>query len=126
MHDALTDGRAIRLFNVIDDFNRQALTIEVDVSLPAQRVIRSLNQLVDCPGKPDQIRFDNGPEYIINDLKNWATKQGVVIEYIEPGNPQLNDYVKRFNNTVRYDWLNHYNNERPNMSNGGFTPTQKT
>ena len=144
MHDALTDGRAIRLFNVIDDFNREALTIEVDFSLPAQRVIRSLNQLIEYRGKPNQIRCDNGPEYISNDLKDWATKQGIVIEYIEPGNPQQNAYVERFNKTVRYDWLNqelfdsldqvrqqaeawinHYNNERPNMGNGGFTPIQK-
>lgn len=106
MHDALTDGRAIRLFNVIDDHNREALTIEVDFSLPAQRVIRSLNQLIEYRGKPDQIRCDNGPEYISNDLKDWATKQDIVIEYIEPGNPQQNAYVERFNKTVRYDWLN--------------------
>ena len=144
IHDALTDGRAIRLFNVIDGFNREALTIEVDFSLPAQRVIRSLNQLIECRGKPNQIRCDNGPEYISNDLKDWASKQGIVIEYIEPGNPQQNAYVERFNKTVRYDWLNQelfdsldqvrhqaeawlycYNNDRPNMGNGGFTPIQK-
>ena len=144
MHDALTDGRAIRLFNVIDDFNREALTIEVDFSLPAQRVICSLNQLIECRGKPDQIRCDNGPEYISHDLKNWAEQQGITIEYIEPGNPQQNAYVERFNKTVRYDWLNqelfdsldqvkqqaeawlfHYNTERPNMANNGFTPIQK-
>jgi len=73
--DALTDGRTIRLFNVIDDHNREALTIEVDFSLPAQRVIRSLNQLIEYRDKPNQIRCDNGPEYISNDLKDWATKQ---------------------------------------------------
>lgn len=97
MHDALTDGRSIRLFNVIDDFNREALTIEVDFSLPAGRVIRSLNQLIEYRGKPNQIRCDNGPEYISNELKDWATKQGIVIAYIEPGNPQQNAYVERFN-----------------------------
>ena len=63
MHDGLTDGRGFRLFNVIDDYNREALTVEVDFSLPAGRVIRSLNQLIEC-GKPVQIRCDNGPEYI--------------------------------------------------------------
>lgn len=62
MHDALTDGRGFRLFNVIDDYNRQALTVEIDFSLPAQRVIRSLNQLIECRGKPVQVRCDNGPE----------------------------------------------------------------
>ncbi len=64
MHNALTDGRAIRLLNVIDDYNREALTIDVDFSLPAQRVIRSLNQLIEYRDKPDRIRCDNVPEYI--------------------------------------------------------------
>ncbi|MGP9517207.1 MULTISPECIES: DDE-type integrase/transposase/recombinase, partial [unclassified Psychrobacter] len=72
MHDSLTDGRGFRLFNVIDDYNREALTVEVDFSLPAQRVIRSLNQLIEYRGKPVQIRCDNGPEYISNALKDWA------------------------------------------------------
>ena len=144
MHDALTDGRAFRLFNVIDDYNREALTVEVDFLLPAQRVIRSLNQLIECRGKPAQVRCDNGPEYISNALKDWALEQGITISYIEPGNPQQNAYVERYNRTMRYDWLNqelftdlyqvrqqaeawlyHYNNEHPNMGNGGFTPIQK-
>lgn len=72
MHDALTDGRAFRLFSVIDDYNREALTVEIDFSLPAQRVIRSLNQLIECRDRPDQLRCDNGPEYISNALKDWA------------------------------------------------------
>ncbi|WP_201500638.1 IS3-like element ISPar2 family transposase [Psychrobacter arcticus] len=144
MHDALTDGRAFRLFNVIDDYNREALTVEIDFSLPAQRVIRSLNQLIEYRGKPVQVRCDNGAEYISNALKDWAVNQGITIRYIEPGNPQQNAYVERYNRTMRYDWLNqelftdldqvrqqaedwlyHYNNERPNMGNGGFTPIQK-
>lgn len=62
MHYALTDGRAFRLFKVIDDYNREALTVETDFSLPAQRVISSLNQLIECRGKPIQIRYDNGLE----------------------------------------------------------------
>ena len=144
MHDALTDGRNFRLFNVIDDYNREALTVEIDFSLPAQRVIRSLNQLIEYRGKPVQVRCDNGPEYISNALKDWAIEQGITISYIEPGNPQQNAYVERYNRTMRYDWLNqelftdldqvreqaeawlyHYNYERPNMGNNGFTPMQK-
>ncbi|WP_455237854.1 IS1 family transposase [Psychrobacter jeotgali] len=115
-----------------------------DFSLPARRVIRSLNQLIEYRGKPVQIRCDNGPEYISHALKDWADQQGITISYIEPGNPQQNAYVERFNRTMRYDWLNqelfdnleqvraqaenwlyHYNHERPNMGNGGFTPIQK-
>ena len=144
MHDSLTDGRGFRLFNVIDDYNREALTVEIDFSLPAGRVIRSLNQLIECRGKPVQIRCDNGPEYISNVFKDWAEQKVITISYIEPGNPQQNAYVERFNRTMRYDWLNqelfdnldqvrtqadawlyHYNNERPHMGNGGFTPIQK-
>ena len=140
----LTDGRGFRLFNVIDDYNREALTIEIDFSLPVQMVIRTLDQLIECRGKPVQIRCDNGPEYIINVLKNWAFDQDITMIYIEPSNLQQNAYVERFNRTMRYDWLNqelfdnleqvraqaenwlyHYNHERPNMGNGSFTPIQK-
>lgn len=144
MHDGLTDGRSFRLLNVIDDYNREALTVEVDFSLPAERVISSLNQLIEYRGKPVQIRCDNVPEYISNALKDWAEQQGITISYIEPGNSQQNAYVERFNRTMRYDWLNqelfdnleqirtqaenwlyHYNHERSNIGNGGFTPIQK-
>lgn len=71
MHDQLEDGRSIRLLNVIDDFNREALGIEVDFSLPAQRVIRVLEQIMQWRGKPQVIRCDNGPEYVSATLQNW-------------------------------------------------------
>ena len=144
MHDSWTDGRAFRLFNVSNDYNRETLTVEVDLSLPAQRVIGSLNQLIEYRDKLVQIRCDNDPEYISNTLKDGALDQDIILNYIEPGNPQQNTYVERFNRTMRYDWLNqelfdnleqvrvqaenwlyHYNNERSNMDNGGFTPIQK-
>ena len=64
MHDQLADGRRIRLFNVIDDYNGEGLGIEVDFSLPSERVIRSLDRIIEWRGKPDAIRCDNGPEYI--------------------------------------------------------------
>ena len=69
MHDGLSDGRSFRLFNVIDDFNREGLGIEVDFSLPAERVIRSLDRIIEWRGKPTSIRCDNGPEYISLALK---------------------------------------------------------
>jgi len=59
MHDQLEDGRCIRLLNVIDDFNREALGIEVDFSLPSHRVIRVLGQIMAWRGKPQAIRCDN-------------------------------------------------------------------
>lgn len=71
MHDALTNERSFRLFNIIDDYTRKAITVEIDFSLSAQRVVRSLNQLIKYRGKPIQIRCDNGSEYISNALKEW-------------------------------------------------------
>lgn len=144
MHDQLADGRSIRLFNVIDDFNREGLSIEVDFSLPAERVIRALDQLIEWRGQPRIIRCDNGPEYISSQTLAWAKKRGIQIAFIQPGNPQQNAYVERYNRTVRYDWLAQYlfesiedvqefatqwlwtyNHERPNMALGGLTPKQK-
>jgi len=144
MHDQLENGRSFRLFNVIDDFNREGLAIEVDFSLPSERVIRTLEQVIEWRGKPAAIRCDNGPEYISHKLQAWAKTCGVRLDYIQPGNPQQNAYVERYNRTVRYDWLNQYlfenieevqdyatkwlwtyNNERPNMGIGGLTPRQK-
>ena len=105
MHDQLSDGRNFRLFNVLDDFNREGLGIEVDLSLPAARVIRSLEQIIEWRGKPSAIRCDNGPEYISCALQQWAENNGIKLDYIQPGNPQQNAYVERYNRTVRYDWL---------------------
>ena len=144
MHDQLADGRSYRLFNVIDDFNREGLAIDVDFSLPAARVMRSLDQVIEWRGKPKQIRCDNGPEYISGLLTTWAEQRGVRLTFIQPGKPQQNAYIERYNRTVRYDWLGQYlfesiaevqdhatrwlwtyNNERPNMALGGITPTMK-
>ncbi len=144
MHDQLSDGRSCRLFNVIDDFNREALAIDADISLPSTRVIRSLDQVIEWRGKPEKIRCDNGPEYISQILKDWAGKNRIELSFIQPGNPQQNAYIERFNRTVRYDWLAQYifteiselqahatrwlwtyNNERPNMALGGITPQQR-
>ena len=129
---------------MIDDFNREGLGIEVDFSLPAERVIRSLDRIIEWRGKPNSIRCDNGPEYISEALKSWARKKGITLQCIQPGNPQQNAYVERYNRTVRYDWLNQYifdsispvqdhatrwlwtyNNERSNMALGGITLKQK-
>jgi putative transposase len=144
MHDQLEDGRKFRLFNVIDDFNREAIGMEVDFSLPSERVIRELKQIISWRGRPQVIRCDNGPEYISSAIQNWASEWGIRLEYIQPGNPQQNAYVERFNRTVRYEWLSQYywsdlaevqdsatkwmwsyNHDRPNMALGGFTPKQR-
>jgi putative transposase len=144
MHDLLGDGRSFRLLNVLDDFNREGLGIEVDLSLPAARVIRTLERIIEWRGKPDRIRCDNGPEYISGALLAWAALRGISIDHIQPGKPQQNAYIERYNRTVRYAWLAStvfdsieqvqdmatswlwtYNHERPNMALGGITPMQK-
>lgn len=144
MHDQLSDGRTYRLFNVIDDCNREGLGIEVDLSLPALRVTRALDQIIEWRGKPAMIRCDNGPEYISGELIAWAERHRITLLHIQPGKPQQNAYVERYNRTVRYDWLSQYlfdsiaevqefatrwlwsyNHERPNMALGGITPKQK-
>lgn len=144
MADRLGDGRAFRLLNVLDDFNREGLGIEVDFSLPAERVVRTLNQIIEWRGKPAVIRVDNGPEYISGTLMTWAQQHGIALQHIQPGKPQQNAYVERYNRTVRHEWLGQYifetitevqdyatdwlwtyNNDRPNMGIGGITPAQK-
>ena len=144
MSHEFEDGRRFCLLNVIDDFSREALAIEVDFSMPSERVRRVLDQVIEWRGKPRRIRCDNGPEYVAWTLKRWAAKHRIEIEYIQPGKPQQNAYIERYNRTVRYDWLNlrlweaidemqdqatrwmHlYNHERPNMTLGGITPKQR-
>lgn len=144
MSDKLTSGRVMRTFNVLDDFNREGLGIEVDLSLPSLRVQRSLERIIEERGKPSRIRCDNGPEYIATSMAEWADKRGIKLDYIQPGKPQQNAYVERYNRTVRHEWLEMnefnsieeaqetatkwlwtYNNERPNMAIGGITPAMK-
>ncbi len=102
MHDQLSDGRTFRLFNVLDDFNREGLGIEADFSLPSLRVIRALDQIIEWRGKPRRLRCDNGPEFISQDLERWTDENDIELEFIQPGNPQQNAYVERYNRTVRY------------------------
>lgn len=91
--------------NVIDDYNRKGLDIEVDLSLPAARVARSLEQIIAWRGKPSAIRCDNGSKYISATLVNWANGQGITLIYIQPGKPTQNAYIERFNRTERHEWL---------------------
>ena len=143
MSDSLADGRTLRTFNVLDDYNREGLGIEVDLSLPSERVIRSLDQIIEWRGKPSALRCDNGPEYISHAHIEWANDNQITLMYIQPGKPTQNAYVERYNRTVRHEWLDMhdfnsvehaqilatewlwtYNNERPNTAIGGVPPVQ--
>ena len=143
MHDTLANGKTIRTLNIIDDFNREALSITVDTSLPAQRVIRELNKLIEWRGKPEKIRSDNGPEFIAGAIGEWCYENEIEWAYIQPGKPTQNSLVERFNRTFREDvldsymfdslsqarkyanaWAWMYNNERPHSSLGYLTPVE--
>ncbi|KLB30779.1 transposase, partial [Xanthomonas hortorum pv. gardneri] len=80
MSDALWDGRRFRTFNVIDDFSREALAIEVDLNLPAARVIRTLERIAAWRGYPAKLRLDNGPEFVALALAEWAERKGIALD----------------------------------------------
>jgi putative transposase len=104
----------------------------------------TLEQIMQWRGTPKVLRCDNGPGYISELIVSWAKRKGIRMEYIQPGKPQQNAYVERFNRTVRYEWIApycfdtikeaqgfatrwiwNYNHERPNMALGGITPKQR-
>jgi len=143
MSDVLTSGQRFRTFNVVDDFNREALAIEVDTNLPAARVIRVLERTAAWRGYPEKMRMDNGPELVSVALADWAEEKGVELEFIQPGKPMQNSYIERFNRTYREEvlnyyifsrlsevreitdqWLEEYNKERPHEALSGLTPAE--
>ncbi len=77
MSDSLWDGRKYRLLNIIDDYNREVLAIEVDTSLPASRVIRTLEQISLYRTLPKMIRVDNGPEFISDKFDQWCKRHEI-------------------------------------------------
>ena len=95
MADAPWKGRRFRTFNVLDDFNREQLRIEIDTSLPARRIVRALNELIEIRGRPVMLRMDNGPELISGDLETWARHQAVELRFIQPRKPNQNAYIER-------------------------------
>ena len=108
MSDSLEDGRRIRVLNIIDDYNREALAVEPGLSFPSGRVIRVLEKLAFEHGYPRQIRVDNGPEYTSNELKLYCKLKGIKLLFIPPGKPNKNGYIERFNRTFREDVLDAY------------------
>ncbi len=143
MSDALWDGRKYRTFNVVDDHSREVLGIEVDLSIPAQRVIRTLEQISLTRGYPEKIRMDNGPELTSFKMACWAEEKGIELEYIKPGKPMQNGFIERFNRTYREEvldmfvfsrlsevkqrtefWIQEYNYKRPYEALGNIPPAE--
>lgn len=141
MHTQLLVGRTFRVLNVIDDNNCKAFGMEIDFFMPSERVVRTLKQIVECR-KPLVIPCDNGPENVSDAIQNGVEEASIAFQYIQPGKPQQNAYVERFNRTVSYKWLSQYywvdldavrdcaiqwlwtyNHERLNMALGGIKKT---
>jgi len=141
MRDTLYDGRPFRTLNVIDEGNREALRIECGTSIPSSRVVRAMEQLIEVYGKPEAIRLDNGPELTAEAFVEWAERHGVKLLFIQPGKPNQNAFIERFNRSFRQevldawlfnavsevqtaadDWLVDYNEFRPHDSLGSVPP----
>ena len=143
MSDSLHSGKRYRTFNVTDDFNREALHIEIDTSITSARLVRVFEQLQREHGLPQVLRTDNGPEFLGEIFTAWAKEAGMAIQYIQPGKPNQNAYIERFNRTYReevldqylftsldhvreatYWWMIEYNEERPHDALGDMTPLE--
>jgi len=135
------DGRRVRLLTILDEGNREGLEIGMGVSLPSRRVVRVLNELVALHGRPSAVRVDNGPEFTAQPFVDWCAEHGVATHYIQPGKPDQNAYIERFNRSYRTEvlnahlfesiaelraltdaWLRVYNSERPHDSLGRVPP----
>lgn len=106
MRDTLQDGRPFRTLNIVDDYSRECLAIEVDTSLNGMRVARALDRLALTRGLPSAIVVDNGPEFAGTVLDAWAVHHGVHLDFIDPGKPVQNAYIESFNGKFRDECLN--------------------
>lgn len=141
MADALFGWRAFRTLNVIDEGNREALGIEVATSIPARRVIRVMEQLIELHGKPRALRLDNGTELTCSAFNEWCETQRIELRFIQRRKPDQHAFIERFNRTYRDEvldayvfesieqvrevteaWLREYNEERPHDSLGRMPP----
>jgi len=129
--------------NILDEANREALAIEIGTSIPAARVVRVLEQLITVHGKPAALRLDNGPEFTAECFTTWCDAQGITRLYIQPGKPDQNAFIERFNRTYREEvldaylfavpaevqrvtdeWLIDYNEQRPHEALGRIPPAR--
>jgi putative transposase len=141
MSDSLYRGARFRLFNVIDDYNRESVAIEIDTSIRSVRLVRTFERLKETRGLPDILRVDNGPEFLGEVFVEWCEANGIFIDYIEPGKPNQNAFIERFNRSLRNEvldlylfrnlqqvrelvgrWRTQYNEQRPDDPLGGLPP----
>lgn len=141
--DATSDGRMLKLANVVDEFTRESIAIRTDRTCTSEALVGVLETLVTLRGAPEHLRCDNGPEMIAWTLRDWCKSAGAATSYIEPGSPWENPYVESFNVRIRdellaitefctlpeakvliEDWRTEYNTERPHSSLGYRTPLE--
>jgi putative transposase len=143
MRDTLYSGKVFRTLNVIDEANRGGLGIDIAVSIPASRVIAFMEQMIDLHGRPRAIRCDNGSELTSQAFTEWCKAQDIELRFIQPGKPDQNAYIERFNRTYREEvlsaylfdsldevreitaeWLDRYNEIRPHDALGSLPPAR--
>jgi len=142
MHDATVLGRKLRVLTTIDEFSKLSPRIVVGHSLGGDDVVRCLQQIAAEHGLPRRLRMDNGPEFRSRPVVEWALRNGVRLEYIQPGKPTQNAFIESFNARLREEcldqelfldlddakrkvenWRNFYNNFRPHSALGGMPPS---
>ena len=143
MSDTLQHGHRFRSLNVLDDFNREVLGIDINSGIQAPRVTQYLDQIAAWRGYPKQIRVDNGPEFTSSEFTEWAKQHDIYVDFIKAGSPYQNGYIERFNRTYREDvldlylfsnldevrqetdrWIQLYNYERPHDGLNDMTPIE--
>ena len=143
--DRTREGRPLKLLNVVDEFTRECLTIDVARKQTSRDVLRTLAQLMLRHGIPKYIRSDNGPEFVAKAVRDWLSRLEVGTLFIEPGSPWENGYVESFNGKLRDEllngeifttlqeakvltevWRRDYNQVRPHSSLGYKPPAPET
>lgn len=143
VEDSLANGRQLRTLTIVDVYSRECPQIEVDTTLPGQRVVRVLEALATKRSLPQKVLVDNGPEFICTALATWAAQRGVDIVFSRPGKPTDKPHIESFNGRFRDECLNlhyflnvldarriidawrlDYNHQRPHSALGGATPME--
>ncbi len=141
MRDTLYDGWPFRTLNVIDEGNREGPRIECGSSISSLQLVRVMQELFEVYGRPEAIRLDNGPEMASHAFVGWAREQNIRLMLIQPGKPNQNAFIERFNRSFRTEvldaslfdsvdqvqeqvgtWLIAYNEQRPHESLGNVPP----
>jgi putative transposase len=143
VQDALADGRKLRILTIEDTYSREGLDLVVDTSISGLRVRRELDQIASVRGYPDEIRIDNGAEFLGRAVTSWCEEHGVLLRPIQPGKPYQNGHIESFNGRLRDEclnaswftsladarqkieaWRRDYNEARPHSSLGYMTPNE--